>query len=161
MHRRQQRAQRDNKEHHLIQTLERHFPAQTFKQGRRKLQRHHADVDGHTDRRLKQYRVHVEVTWNVEVRQVPVTTDVDSDRQAAQRVTKQACQQRRAHQRMVLPTVKDIHRPCQRPTAAGKAGADQQVKGNPDAPRETAVQVGNGAQPEDQTLHDKEHTQDD
>ncbi|KSB86483.1 hypothetical protein LFZ31_15580 [Salmonella enterica subsp. enterica serovar Newport str. S09097] len=34
-------------------------------------------------------------------------------------------------------------------------------KAIPDAPWETAVQVGNGAQPEDQTLHDKEHTQDD
>ncbi len=55
-------AQRDNKEHHLIQTLEQHFSSERSKQGRRKLQRHHADVDGHTDRRLKQYRVHVEVT---------------------------------------------------------------------------------------------------
>ena len=43
-----------------------------------------ADIDGHTDRRLEQYRVHVEVTRNVEVRQVPVATHVDSDRQATQ-----------------------------------------------------------------------------
>ncbi|CSF75313.1 Uncharacterised protein [Shigella sonnei] len=62
---------------------------------------------------------------------------------------------------MVLPTVKDVYRPRQRPAATGKAGANQQVKRDPHAPREAAVQVRDRAQTEHQTLHNQEHTDDD
>ena len=142
MHGWQQRAEGNNKEHHFIQTFEGNFPPQTFKQSRSKFQRHDADIDGHTDRRFEQYRVHVEVARNVEIRQVPVTTNVNGDRQTTQRVAKQARQQRRTYQRMVLSSVENIHRPRQRPTAAREAGTNQQVKRDPYTPWETAVQIG-------------------
>ena len=61
------------------------------------------DVDGHADRRLEQHRGGVEVTGQVEVRQVPVTPHVDGDGETAQRVAKQARQQRRSHQRVYSP----------------------------------------------------------
>ena len=69
--------------------------SRTSPSARGKLQRHHPDVDGHADRRLEQHRGGVEETRNVEVGQVPVTTDVDGDGEAAQRIAEQARQQGR------------------------------------------------------------------
>lgn len=98
MHGGQQCPERDDKEHHLVEVLQRFLPSEPFEHHGRKLQRHYPDVDGHTDGGFKQHRVGVEETGNVEVRQVPVTTYVDGDGQPTQRVAEQARQQRRTHQ---------------------------------------------------------------
>ncbi|MNE61461.1 hypothetical protein D3C80_1566770 [compost metagenome] len=86
----QQCAQGDHQEHHLVEPFERYLPAQPFQQRRGKLQRHDANIDRHTDRGFKQHRRGVEMAGDIEVRQVPVTADVDGDRQPAQRIAEQA-----------------------------------------------------------------------
>ncbi len=148
-------AQRDNKNITLLFRQQATLSSGTFKQGERKLQRHHADVDGLPGRRLKQYRVHVEVTQECRstAGSMARPTSILIDRPPSGNQTS-LLKQRRAHQRMVLPTVKTYHRPCQRPTAAEQSRCRSAGQKAIRRPRETAVQVGNGAQPEDQTLHD-------
>ena len=95
----------------------------------------------------------------VEVGQIPVTSHVYGDGEAPQRIAEQARQEGRSHQGVILAPVEHIDRPGQRPATAGKAGADQQVKGDPEPPGITPVEIGDRAQPEEEALENKHAAQ--
>ncbi|MNH29318.1 hypothetical protein D3C78_1401680 [compost metagenome] len=99
------------------------------------------------------------MTGQVEVRQVPVTPHVYGDGEAPQRIAKQTGQERGSHQGVILAPVEHVNRPGQCPAATGETGADQQVKGDPQPPGITSVEIGNRAQPEEEAFEDQHAAQ--
>jgi len=152
VHRGQQHAQRDEEEQHLVQLLPDVLHAPLLEEGRRELDPHHDDVGRDADRHLEHHRVHLGVAGPEDVPEVPPAAEVEDHRGAGQGVAEQAGQQRRPHQRVVLPLVEDVDQQRHGVAAAGEGRADHHVVGDPDAPGIAVVEVGHRAEAVEQAV---------
>ncbi|MEW8612159.1 MAG: hypothetical protein AB2610_03295 [Candidatus Thiodiazotropha sp.] len=152
MHGRQQHAEGDEDEEHLVQRPDQPLGADLFQQRGGELDAEHQDVGGDTEADLQHHRIEVHVPGGEDVVELPVAAHVDHGADAAQAVAEQAGEQGGAHQRMVLALVHHIDGDGQGVAAAGKGGAHHHVVDHPDAPGVAAVEVGDYAHAVDEAL---------
>ena len=157
VHHRQQRAEGNEKEQHLLQFLLRYGQPQFFEKNRRELDPHHDDVGRDADRHLEHHRIGVGVARPQDVPEIPPATEVEQHPDPGQRVAEQAGQQRRADQRVVMAAVEDVDQQGHREAAAGEGRTDDYIDDHPDAPRVAVVEVGHRAEAEDETDEQYRH----
>ena len=129
--------------------------AEPFEEGREPLDPQHDDVERDTGRDFEHHRAGVEVGRRQDMPEVPVAPEVDEHRKAAERVTEYRGGQRRAYHRMKLAAVEDVDQQRHGVAAAGKAGGDDHIPHDPDAPGVAVVDVGDGAEAVHEALERK------
>ena len=149
VHHRQHHAQRDKEEQHFGQFFLGIAKAELFQEDRRELDPHDHDVRRDADRYFEHDGVRIGITGPEDVPEVPPATEVKKDAAAGQRVAKQAGQQGRADQWVVLALVEDVDQQRDREAAAGQSRADHDIDHDPDAPGVAVVDVGDGSQTKD------------
>ena len=150
VHHRQHHAQRDEEEQHLGQFLLDVVQAEFLQEDRRELDPHHHDVGRDAGCDFKHDRIGVHVAGPENVPEVPPSTEVEKDAATGQCVAEQAGQQGRPDQRVVIALVEDVDQQGDRKATAGQRRADHDVDHDPDAPGVAVVDVGDGADAEDE-----------
>ncbi|MGZ8323600.1 MAG: hypothetical protein ACXW3N_10835 [Rhodoplanes sp.] len=145
---------RDDHEHEPFEEQADPAEPETFEKGGRELDPENRDIGHHAQRGLEHDRIRVEVPGQEQVQRVEIAAEIDQHGDARERVAEHPAEQSRAHDRMVLPLIEHISEERHREAAAADGGADDHVKGDPDSPRITGINVGDRADAEIVALGD-------
>jgi len=124
-------------------------------EGRNELDTQNAHVGGDAQRHLEQDRIRLRIPRQHQVVGLPVATEVEHHRDAGEQVAEEARHQRGPHQRRITIAVEDVDEQGHREAAATQRRANDDVDGDPYAPGVAAVQIGDGAEPEEHACGDE------